>query len=68
MSRHLGGGVPSPCIDVCRMDPRSGWCVGCLRTLEEIAGWAGLDDDAKRAVLARLAERRERAAAKEAPR
>ncbi|APA85983.1 DUF1289 domain-containing protein [Paraburkholderia sprentiae WSM5005] len=45
-----GGGVPSPCISVCRMDASTGWCEGCLRTIDEIAGWSTLDDDAKRAV------------------
>ena len=29
--------VPSPCIAVCRMDAATGWCEGCLRTLDEIA-------------------------------
>lgn len=50
--------VPSPCIDVCRIDAASGLCEGCLRTLDEIATWSGLDDDAKRAVWQRLAVRR----------
>ncbi|MGF6965984.1 putative Fe-S protein YdhL (DUF1289 family) [Paraburkholderia sp. WC7.3g] len=45
-----GGCVPSPCISVCRMDASTGWCEGCLRTIDEIAGWSMLDDDAKRAV------------------
>ncbi len=45
-----GGGVPSPCINVCRMDASSGWCEGCLRTIDEIAGWSLYDDDEKRAV------------------
>jgi len=53
-------GVPSPCVDVCRMDAASGWCEGCLRTLDEIGAWSTLGDDAKRAVWARLTERRER--------
>jgi predicted Fe-S protein YdhL (DUF1289 family) len=44
------GGVPSPCISVCRMDASTGWCEGCLRTLEEIAGWSLYDDDTRRAV------------------
>ena len=26
--------VPSPCISVCRVDADSGWCDGCLRTLD----------------------------------
>ena len=55
-------GVPSPCIDVCRMDPASGWCEGCLRSLEEIAAWSQLDDAAKGAIWLRLAARREQIA------
>lgn len=50
--------VPSPCIDVCRIDPRTGWCEGCLRDIDEIAAWGGLDDAQKRQVLARLPARR----------
>ncbi|GAB2905784.1 hypothetical protein GCM10027093_49740 [Paraburkholderia jirisanensis] len=42
--------VPSPCINVCRMNPATGWCDGCLRTIDEIASWSLLDDTAKRAV------------------
>ncbi|MCP3722333.1 DUF1289 domain-containing protein [Paraburkholderia sp. CNPSo 3272] len=41
---------PSPCINICRMDARSGLCEGCLRTIDEIANWSTFDDDAKRAV------------------
>ncbi|MCS3395038.1 DUF1289 domain-containing protein [Burkholderia thailandensis] len=50
-------GVPSPCTNVCRIDAKTGWCEGCRRTRDEIAGWRKLDDDAKRAVLARIAAR-----------
>jgi predicted Fe-S protein YdhL (DUF1289 family) len=50
--------VASPCISVCEMDPRSGYCRGCLRTLDEIAAWSVLDADGKRAVLAMLPSRR----------
>jgi hypothetical protein len=42
--------VPSPCIDVCRMNPDTGWCDGCLRTIDEIAGWSSFDDVQKRAI------------------
>jgi uncharacterized protein len=42
--------VPSPCINVCRMDPASGWCEGCLRTIDEIRDWSAYDDATKRAV------------------
>ena len=49
--------VKSPCIDVCEMDARSGLCKGCFRTIDEITAWSRLDDDGKRAVLDRIAER-----------
>ncbi len=54
--------VKSPCISVCQMDPRNGLCEGCLRTLDEIAGWISFSDDEKREVLSRLRERRAHAA------
>lgn len=55
--------VPSPCISVCRMDAGSGWCEGCLRTLDEIAAWSVLEDHEKRAVWKLLPHRRETLAA-----
>lgn len=50
--------VPSPCVRLCTLDPRTDICLGCLRTLDEIKAWGGLDADGRRAVLARLKERR----------
>ena len=50
--------VPSPCIDVCRMDAASGLCEGCLRTLEEIAAWSSMAEGARREVWRRLEQRR----------
>ena len=55
--------VPSPGVDICRMNPVSGLCVGCLRTLDEIGAWSRLDDDGKRAVWRQLALRRAATAA-----
>ena len=49
--------LPSPCISVCRMDAASGLCEGCLRTLDEIATWAMMDDPGRRAVWLRIEER-----------
>lgn len=51
--------VASPCINVCRMNPATGWCDGCLRTLDEIAAWSRMSEDARRAVWALLPARRE---------
>jgi len=54
----VAGLVPSPCVDVCRMNAASGQCDGCLRTIDEIAAWASLTDAAKRAVWKQLHLRR----------
>jgi hypothetical protein len=40
------------------MNVHSGLCSGCLRTIEEIAGWSGYSEAEKRAVWAHLVERR----------
>ena len=55
-------GVPSPCVSVCRMDPQTQHCLGCLRTLEEIAAWSRMDDAGKRGVWALIEQRLETAA------
>ena len=49
--------VASPCINVCMLDPDTGWCEGCLRTIDEIAEWSAYSNAEKRAVLARIAQR-----------
>ena len=49
---------PSPCIGLCWIDASTGLCMGCRRTLDEIAGWPDLSAQEKRDVLARRAERR----------
>lgn len=50
--------VTSPCINICRMDDISGLCVGCQRTLDEIAGWSRSDDQQRREILRRIKQRR----------
>ena len=55
------GTVPSPCISVCQMDPMTGFCVGCTRTIDEIRDWIISTPDERHAILARIAERRTRA-------
>jgi len=50
--------VASPCVNVCVVDPRgSGICVGCGRTLDEIAAWVSLGNAQRRQVLERLPQR-----------
>lgn len=50
--------VPSPCINICRMDDATGWCEGCGRTIDEIAGWGSASDAERGAVMAQLPGRR----------
>jgi predicted Fe-S protein YdhL (DUF1289 family) len=42
--------VPSPCINVCVMNPQTGWCEGCTRTIDEIAQWGSATDEARRMI------------------
>lgn len=49
--------IETPCVQVCVLDPATGWCVGCGRTGEEIGGWLGLTPRERRAVMAALPER-----------
>ena len=58
VAKALDAGVPSPCISVCTLDGSGRVCLGCFRTVDEIAGWSRLDDDEKRAVNAALPSRR----------
>ena len=49
--------MKSPCVKVCQMDPRRGLCLGCRRTLDEIARWAGMSHAECGRVMAELASR-----------
>jgi len=50
----------SPCVKVCQMDPARGVCMGCCRTLDEIARWGLMSDAEREAVMSELGERRKR--------
>ncbi|HEX9794408.1 MAG TPA: DUF1289 domain-containing protein [Planctomycetota bacterium] len=49
---------PSPCVAVCILDLRSGLCMGCRRTPDEIAAWPRASIDEKFALIDELRERR----------
>jgi predicted Fe-S protein YdhL (DUF1289 family) len=57
-SRSESGDVRSPCINVCVIDPAAGYCLGCYRTLDEIAAWINLDSAQRLAVWDAIDERR----------
>jgi predicted Fe-S protein YdhL (DUF1289 family) len=52
------GPVPSPCISLCEMDAKTGLCVGCQRTIDEIVAWGAASDDERRAVWREIGRRR----------
>ena len=53
----------SPCADICKMDKKTGFCKGCLRTKQEIKGWKELSKSERRAVLEEITLRQEQARA-----
>lgn len=50
--------ITSPCINVCQMDPRTGLCEGCYRSIDEITVWSSACDNIKRAILDNVEQRR----------
>ncbi|WP_373889642.1 DUF1289 domain-containing protein [Massilia sp. MB5] len=54
---ELATPVPSPCISLCKMNRDSGFCEGCLRTIDEIVAWSQADDAFKRGVWAEIRRR-----------
>jgi len=56
--RLLASGPPSPCISVCQIDPKTGWCIGCHRTIDEIRDWIISPPDERQKILDALPARR----------
>ena len=50
--------IASPCVKVCVMDTERRYCAGCLRTLDEIAGWSEMSKAKRARVMAELPARR----------
>jgi uncharacterized protein len=49
--------IRTPCVQVCYVDGETGYCLGCARTLGEIARWARLSDQERDTVMAVLPAR-----------
>lgn len=56
--RLLASGPASPCVAVCRIDDKTGLCIGCLRNIDEIRDWIIMMPDERQRVLLSLDERR----------
>jgi predicted Fe-S protein YdhL (DUF1289 family) len=51
--------IESPCVKVCTLDSRDGICLGCGRTLDEIARWIRMNGDERARIMAELPARLE---------
>ncbi|KQV34721.1 MULTISPECIES: DUF1289 domain-containing protein [unclassified Rhizobium] len=51
--------MESPCILVCSIDMKTGYCFGCGRTRDEIAGWMTYSSQERREIMAGLPARLE---------
>ena len=49
--------VESPCVKVCVVHPQERLCVGCLRSLDEIARWSRMSPEERRGIMADLPDR-----------
>ena len=61
-STRQRGEINSPCTKICMIHPEERICVGCLRTLDEIARWTQLPAQERRAIMADLPSRAPRLA------
>ncbi len=49
--------ISSPCNRVCVVHPAARICVGCGRSLDEVASWVALRESERRAIMAELPAR-----------
>jgi hypothetical protein len=52
--------IATPCVRVCVVDGESGLCLGCQRTLAEVAAWTRFSDAERAEIMAALPARRSR--------
>jgi predicted Fe-S protein YdhL (DUF1289 family) len=50
--------IASPCINVCTLDASGSICLGCHRTIDEIATWGGMPEAERARVMAMLPARK----------
>jgi predicted Fe-S protein YdhL (DUF1289 family) len=49
--------IESPCVNICTLDARSGICLGCGRTIDEIARWNAMSAAERSRIMAELPAR-----------
>lgn len=59
---NISQAVQSPCVSLCRLDEER-VCGGCFRHVDDIRQWRSADDEQRRQIVARAAERKAQAQA-----
>jgi uncharacterized protein len=49
--------IETPCVKICTLDARMGMCLGCGRTIDEIARWASMSASERTKVMLELPDR-----------
>ena len=49
--------MDTPCVGICSLDSDTRVCVGCGRTVNEIAGWARMTRAERLAIMVELPQR-----------
>lgn len=47
----------SPCVKICSIDARTGYCYGCKRNIKEISDWIKLSENQKKEIILKLKNR-----------
>lgn len=46
--------ISTPCVKVCKIEPVSGICIGCRRTMAEIGAWSQLSEPQRLEIMRSL--------------
>jgi predicted Fe-S protein YdhL (DUF1289 family) len=50
--------LQTACVNICLLDSEMGLCVGCGRSIAEIAGWAAMSNAERSRIMAELPARK----------
>jgi predicted Fe-S protein YdhL (DUF1289 family) len=53
----MSSSAPSPCVGICKLNEATTHCLGCKRTLEEIASWRDYSSQQRQHILQQLSSR-----------
>lgn len=49
--------MQTPCVKVCTLDARTGLCLGCGRTIDEVARWSSMSEAERTRIMEDLPRR-----------